>query len=194
MINTDFMIRYTNGLYSTSPEFAPRYDEFRDMFSKGQLLSKQWLVEKLPFIGYSSIAIAGAWYGTLGALLISKHKDVTITFIDIDPRCEQFLKNIFYDEPRAKIITEDMYKFNYTEELVINTSCEHIPNLRHWLDLLPKGSVVALQSNDYDILAEHINCVYSVDEFKEKANLKKIFYADKLDTGIFTRYMLIGIV
>ncbi len=193
MIDTDFMIRYTNALYSTPEEYAPRYDEFRDMFSKGQLLSKEWLVKELKLISHASIAIAGAWYGTLGALLLSRNDTVTVTFIDIDARCEHFLKNAFWDIPRAKIVTEDMYKFNYSEDIVINTSCEHISNLKNWLDLLPSGTIVALQSNNYDVLLEHINCVYSIEEFKEQAQLKKVFFSDSLNTGIFTRYMLIGI-
>jgi hypothetical protein len=194
MITTDFIIRYTNALYSTPVEYAPRYDEFRDMFSKGQLMSKEWLVRELKLGSDTSVSIAGAWYGTLGALLLSRNNTVKVTFIDIDARCEYFLKNAFWNEPRAKVVTEDMYKFNYTEQIVINTSCEHIPDLRNWLDLLPKGTVVALQSNNYDIISEHINCVYSIEEFKEQAQLKKIFYSGNLDTGIFSRYMLIGIV
>lgn len=192
MIDTEFMIKYTNGLYATEPENAPRYDEFRDMFSRGQLLSKEWLVKTLPYLGHTSIAIAGSWFGTLGAMLLSENKDVNITFLDIDPRCEIYLKNIFWDEPRANIITTDMFKYKYTEECVINTSCEHISDLRKWLDILPPKTVVALQSNNYDVLPEHINCVFSQEEFQQKASLNKIFYTGELDAGPFTRYMLIG--
>ena len=34
-------------------------------------------------------------------------------------------------------------------DLIINTSCEHIADLRGWLALLPRGARVMLQSNDY---------------------------------------------
>ena len=44
-------------------------------------------------------------------------------------------------------------------DLVVNTSCEHIADLRGWLDLLPKGTSVLLQSNDYFSEPTHINCV-----------------------------------
>ncbi len=37
MITSQFMIQFTNALYSTPEEYAPRYDEFRDMFSSGQI-------------------------------------------------------------------------------------------------------------------------------------------------------------
>ena len=66
MIDSNFIIKYTNALYSTPAEFAPRYDEFRDMFSSGQIRSKEWAVEELQKLDFRthSAAIMGCWYGT----------------------------------------------------------------------------------------------------------------------------------
>ena len=56
-------------------------------------------------------------------------------------------------------------------DLIVNTSCEHIADLRGWLDLLPKGTNVLLQSNDYFSEPTHINCVESVEAFERLAGL-----------------------
>ena len=58
-------------------------------------------------------------------------------------------------------------------DLIVNTSCEHIADLRGWLDLLPKGTSVLLQSNDYFSEPTHINCVESVEAFEKLAGLPK---------------------
>jgi len=195
MIDTNFIIRYTNGLYSTPPECAPRYDEFRDMFSSGQLRSKEWAVNELKnidIIGLRSAVIAGAWYGTLGIMLKKQLPDISLTLLDIDPRCEVFLKNITYDYSNVAILTGDMHEYLYTEDIVINTSCEHISDPRAWLNLLSPGTTVLLQSNNYFAGQGHINCVSSIGGFKRQVNLSKVNYEGELETPMYTRYMIIG--
>ena len=60
-----------------------------------------------------------------------------------------------------------MYALAYDDptspDLVINTSCEHLPDVRGWLDRLPAGMPVVLQSNDYFAEPEHTNCVASLE-------------------------------
>lgn len=46
-------------------------------------------------------------------------------------------------------VTDDMYTYKYTEDIVINTSCEHIPDVDKWLSLVPAGTMVVLQSNNF---------------------------------------------
>ena len=77
-------------------------------------------------------------------------------------------------------------------DLVINTSCEHIADLRGWLDLLPVGMPVVLQSNDYFSDPEHINCVRSLEEFEIQANLSKVAFHGTLGMTKYSRFMLIG--
>lgn len=195
MINSAFMIKYTNALYSTPAEFSPSYNEFRDMFSSGQLKSKEWLIKELhntPLtLSNKSYLIAGSWFGTLGELLLCGMSMKELTLLDIDPRCEKFLHQLHWNNPVVKLVTGDMYTHTYTQDIIINTSCEHIPDLREWLNLIPKGKIVVLQSNNYRI-EEHISCVDSVAELADIAKLDSVQYAGTLETPAFTRYMLIG--
>lgn len=197
MIDSGFIIQYTNALYSTSPEDAPRYDEFRDMFSYGQINSKEWILRELAKIDTihrgKKFAIAGAWFGTLGMMLKYRFPSIKINMIDIDPRCEKFIHNIIWNTPDLKAITADMYEYHYTEDIIINTSCEHIKNVREWLNIIPTGSMVILQSNNYTEGNGHINCVYSEEEFIKQTGLSDIVYSGKLEMPMYARYMIIGI-
>lgn len=195
MIDTRFIIRYTNGLYATKPENAPRYDEFRDMLSSGQLASKEWAVRELSKVvrlDFQHVIIAGAWFGTLGMLLKHQYPNLVMTLLDIDPRCEIFLKNISTFDRDIFPVTEDMYKHIYTEDIVVNTSCEHIPDVKEWLKNIRSGTTVLLQSNNNSKDEGHINCVYSENEFIEKAGLSEVLYSGQLVTPMYTRYMIIG--
>jgi hypothetical protein len=90
-----------------------------------------------------------------------------------------------------------MYDLAYAKlgaDLVINTSCEHIADLPAWLSLLPKGTRVLLQSNDYFSEPTHVNCVASLDEFIDQASLGTIAFAGALPMKKYTRFMLIGTV
>lgn len=197
MIDSKFIITYTNALYSTPAELAPRYDEFRDMFSSGQIRSKEWILTEVakidPELKNMKIAIAGAWFGTLGMMLKWKFPAVRVTMLDIDPRCEKFIHNMIYDNPAMQAITEDMYKHHYTEDIIINTSCEHIPDVREWISCIPMGRTVILQSNNYTKGNGHINCVDSAEEFVKQVDLPEVLYSGKLEMPMYTRYMVIGI-
>lgn len=196
MINSEFIIAYTTALYSTSSEFAPRYDEFRDMFSSGQINSKEWLIHTLADLELDlsdkSFAIAGAWFGTLGMLLCNAFPDINVNMIDIDPRCKKFVDNIIYSNRKLKSITDDMYRYHYKEDFIINTSCEHIPDLREWLNVIPMERTVILQSNNFTEGAGHINCVYSIDGFIKQTGLTNILFSGELTMPMYTRYMIIG--
>lgn len=194
MIDSDFIIKYTNALYSTPAEFCPRYDEFRDMFSSGQIKSKEWVIEELikSDIHPKKILIVGAWFGTLGILCSKKFVSSEIKLLDIDPRCEQFLKNIIYNMKHLTTVTEDMYNYKYSEDTIINTSCEHIPNIRDWLSNIPAGTTVILQSNNYTAGTGHISCANSKDEFVKMLDLNKILYSGEIEFPMYSRYMVIG--
>ena len=194
MIDSDFIIRYTNGLYSTPPDIAPRYDEFRDMFSSGQIHSKEWIINELKKLNINNqhVLIVGSWYGTLGLLINKAFPDAKITLLDIDARCEHFIEKITYDIPNINAVTSDMYEYTYCSDLVINTACEHINSLKDWLKNLPTKTTVVLQSNNYHNGNGHINCVNSINEFKEQTELSQVFYSGELVMPMYTRYMIIG--
>lgn len=198
LLDINTILLYTNALYAANENDKPAYNELRDMFSTGQLKSKLWLIDELMNTGFNtgidSVVIAGAWYGSLGVLLSKQlNQGTEITLLDIDPRCEAFMQHAFWQLPFIKPITGDMYSYKYVQDLVINTSCEHIPDLTKWLSSCIKDdTLVALQSNNNTGIDGHINCVQSVKEFEEQANLSEIIYSGELDCGVYTRYMIIG--
>jgi hypothetical protein len=196
MIDSDFIIKYTDALYSTPVEYAPSYDEFRDMFSSGQIKSKEWLVKELRQFSAAfdsgSAIVVGAWYGTLGMLLKKAYPKIKVTMLDIDPRCEKFIQNLIYDNEDLKCVIADMYEHHYKETLIVNTSCEHIPDLAEWVNVIPGGKLVALQSNNYLEGKGHINCVDSEGQLASESGLRDIWYTGKLEMPMYTRYMVIG--
>ena len=195
MIDSQFIIRYTNGLYTTDPANAPTYEEFRDMFSSGQIISKEWAIDtikSLKIVWNQTVVVAGAWYGTLGLMLKQEYPNIALTLLDIDPRYDAFLQNIIYGDVDVFSVTGDMYEYKYTEDIVINTACEHIPNVRWWLDQMPKGTTVVLQSNNFFEGEDHINCVSCIADFIKQTSLSKILYSGSLVTPMYTRYMIIG--
>ncbi len=193
MIDHLFIMKYTEALYSTPSEFSPRYDEFRDMFSGGQIRSKLWVLnqlENLPLTNNKKFVIVGDWFGTLGLMIKQRFPLIDLTMLDIDTRCEKFVNNVTHSS--IKYLTEDMYKHQYTEDIIINTSCEHIPNIRNWLDIIPKGKTVILQSNNYFEGNGHINCVNSIEEFIHQTRLTDIKFSGKLELPIYTRFMIVA--
>jgi len=196
MIDTEFIIKYTNALYSVQPECMPRYEEFRDMFSSGQLKSKEWLVTELAnhvaLDSSQSCLIAGAWFGTLGMLLRKKFINMNVSMLDIDTRCSEFINHLISGDEKSSTVSADMYSYKYSEDIIINTSCEHIPDITEWISLLPSNRIVVLQSNNYFIAPDHVNCVNSQEEFLRQTGLYKIHYIGELEMPMYTRFMIIG--
>ena len=149
---------------------------------------------------FGRMVILGGWYGILAAMFFDDGRfDVkAIDSYDIDPHVSavaETLNRAWKDRFRA--VTADMYDLPYAElgaSLVINTSCEHIADLRAWLALLPAGTRVLLQSNDYFSEPTHINCVASLEEFRIQAGLSEVAFAGELPMKKYTRFMLIGII
>lgn len=170
-----------------------------------QIASKTWLRDELfNTLGgdFQNIWVLGGWYATLSAILFddARFQISHCSSIDIDPECEALAIEMNLDAHTSghfSAITKDMYELDYPlvagkQDLVINTSCEHIPNLREWLELLPTGTRVLLQSNDYFSEPEHINCVESLETFRQQAGLSQLDFSGELETKKYTRFMLIG--
>lgn len=172
-------------------------------FNHKQVACKVWARDTLFEVtgpSYGKIAILGGWYGILGAMLLEDQRfDVAaVDSFDIDPDVEAVARTLnaaFPDKFHA--VTADMYAIDYAAlaaDVVINTSCEHIADLKAWLDRIPAGTRVLLQSNDYFSEPTHINCVASVEEFAKQAALTTVEFAGALPTKKYTRFMLIGTV
>lgn len=190
---------------------AETFAEFPDMpvdnaFNHKQVASKQWARDMLATHthgAFDHIWVMGGWIGILPAMLFddARFEIKAISSFDIDPSVAPIAEKLngkLAGDAVFTAHTADMYELDYTgpnaPDLVINTSCEHIEDLPKWLSLLPKGCRVMLQSNNYTSEPTHINCVESVDELTQQANLSDLSYAGALKLPKYTRFMLIGCV
>lgn len=177
-------------------------DRYRTLesFWKGQIHSKQWLVETLEnYVSQyrNSIVIYGGWNGVLASLIFNSRINVgRITSVDIDPECEETAKtmNKAYEmRGMFRAVTADMVYHMETADIVINTSCEHITQEQYdvWLNNQPDTALIVLQSNNYFELEEHIRCSVDLDDFVKMSNIEPI-WKGVMELPKYQRYMIIG--
>ncbi len=92
--------------------------------------------------------------------------------------------------------SEEKYNEQFYPDLIINTSAEHMTTewfnqirFNPWKDHKP---IVAIQSNNYFDLEEHVNCVHSINHMKKIFPMSKILYEGELQLKGYKRVMLIG--
>ena len=199
MVDSEFIIKYTNALYTSPAQASPSYEEFRDMFSHGQIQSKTWLAEELlkAHSNLTTFCISGAWFATLAFYLKKAFPKAHVTCIDIDPRCETFINILTSrskDQDWLVAQTANMYDFTFEEDCIINTSCEHIENLQAWLKKIPSKRVVVLQSTNYKNAKDHVSTTNSIEEFHSQigSGLKKILFSGEKNLDVYKRFMVIG--
>jgi hypothetical protein len=171
-----------------------------DAFWRGQMQSKEWLIENLqPLVNSPSrIDIHGGWVGVLASMIFqSKIPARYICSVDIDPTCEPIATMMNKHEEidgKFRAITGDMCTVPVSGNVIVNTSCEHITQEQYetWLARLPKDSIVVLQSNNYDI-PEHVRIAQTLEEFKKQSHLTEL-WSGMLKTQLYTRWMIIGTV
>ena len=96
-------------------------DYDKDCFSRGQLQSKQWLVNELGKLDVElgTVFLCAGWYATLATMIFESDIKVDrIHSFDIDPSCQQIAETFnnpwYLDEWRFKASTGDIRNFNYT--------------------------------------------------------------------------------
>ena len=219
-IDTRMIINLTNLLYD--PSIKLELNEIRDCLSRGQLVSKLWLIDELNNLNLTqdlTMLILGGWIGSLSSLMFQNYKDQSkikrIISSDVDPRCEKIadLLNIekVIDGWRFKAITGDMMDFDYTNTIgqvrngdtyqdlgidwnvLVNTCCEHLYDVPAWFAMIPEGKLVVAQSNNYFACDQHSSSVASLEKFKEQCPFSKVLYEGVLPFELYDRYMIIGI-
>ena len=172
--------------------------------NKNQMASKRWLADSLHATVGSSpgrVLILGGWVGALSAVLLHDRRFhiERVTSIDIDPRCApvaEALNATNFRTGRFAARTADMLSLDYAgddaADLVINTSCEHLPDFERWFARVPKDQLVVLQSNDYFACAEHVNSVADLATFRAQAPLSDVMFSGERKLRRYTRFMLIG--
>jgi hypothetical protein len=177
--------------------------DLANAFNHKQVGCKMWGREALfETLGgkFRRIVILGGWYGVLAAMFFddARFEIEAIDSYDIDPDVGAVAETLnAAAKERFRALTADMYALPYAEldaDLIVNTSCEHIADLPAWLALLPRGTNVLLQSNDYFSEPTHVNCVETLDAFIAQASLSSIAFSGSLPMKKYTRFMLIGTV
>ncbi len=192
----------------------------KDCFSRGQLYSKSWLVKELSKldVDLGTVFLCAGWYATLSTMLFESNIKVNkIRSFDIDTDvvkvAEIFNKPWAMDNWKFKAITADILDIDYaqhtwsvwsnknqrmsfpisdTPDTIINTSCEHLDNFAEWYGIIPVDKLVILQSNNFFEAEDHVNCVKSLEEFKNQTPMTTELYEGELDLGKYKRFMRIG--
>lgn len=182
-----------------------------DSMTVSQTQSKLWLGEELLKIGkgWKNVSVIGGWYCHILSVILFDELDCKFVCnydIDRDSQLISYKFNRRYKTAgkfmasRRNLFLRDLEARQLSMgsiDLVINTSCEHMFDMRA---LKEKAShfplskpLYVLQSTDDDQYDDHINCVSSGDELAEQGGLVHIDYmgSKTLDNGM-TRFMVIG--
>lgn len=155
-----------------------------DAWSDGQTDSKLWLCQELERVYeekkfcVDTVWIYGSWYGTLAYLLLSRERlpIKRLRCFDIDGSANKIAAKILnhwiFRGFDLRIIKQDCTRLDrnhphYLEaspNLVINTSCEHMPGYGWWKKI-PSGVTIVAQSTDM-VHATHINSAKNMDDFR----------------------------
>lgn len=198
--------------------FVNETEIWEDCFARGQLQSKQWLVQELERadVDLGTVFLCAGWYATLATMLFESNLKIkNIYSFDIDPTCvdvaKTFNKPWLMNDWQFQATTADIHDISYnmhtffvsrndgshceitaSPDTIVNTSCEHIADFTDWYNSIPKGKLVVLQSNNYFEVEEHVNCVVDNNDFARMAPMAQELYAGHLDLEKYTRFMRIG--
>lgn len=186
----------------------------RDAFSKGQLASKVWLLERLAQYGVIAsdqvITILGCWVGSLVDFLIIQYDPDRVYGIDIDPvaveMAEKFNQHHVQNHWKFKGVVADVSMLNTSAmiiqtggelieaqpNIVINTSCEHMGT--EWFQSASAHQLIVMQTNDNPEFDGHVNVCASLSEMQSRYPLSTTLYAGELVTPAYTRFMQMGYI
>ncbi len=205
-----------NGFWQPTPSYFEHIVQHNTYypnhaFSKGQLASKSWLLEKLYYNtekNNPTVAILGSWIGALVEPLHKHFEIERIYGIDTDAeaieKSEKLNRQFVQDSWKYKGVVHDVdlldcgeMEFQTSGELInvkpnwiINTSCEHMSTL--WYDSVDRDQLIIMQTNDSEEFEGHINICKSVGDMMNKYPLSNTLYVGELITPAYTRYMQIG--
>lgn len=172
-------------------KYPHRATDIAQSFDEKQIKCKTWLYETLKSLEISApknIYIAGSWFGNIMTpFLVDLYPESVIILHDVDYEAIKISrKHYFKDDDMVKPYVIDSTEFVY-DQMLVNTSCEHMPTLN-----IKKDTIVALQSNNYRQVNEHINCVDSADQLAEQYKIDDIYYTGEIEFEKYIRFMVIG--
>ena len=161
-----------------------------DSFSSNQIESKNHLINIIKeldiLLSDKNVVIWGSWYGSIFIPNIAPYVNEMI-LIDLDEQMIERARSIFYHYKNinfrlGNIFEERLKKYNRTN-LVINTSCEHMPpmNTYKYFNDFEVGTYFAFQSNNMFNIPTHINCVNTLEDFEMQMPINfEIIYSDSI--------------
>ena len=204
----------------TIKDMPEHKESLLDSVSNNQVASKYALlnaVDNLNFLDKdSTVVIWGSWYGSILIPALT-NKVKKIVSIDLDETPLQIAKNrLFANYKNIEYVCDDIFK-TYRDvylntNLIINTSCEHMLPMKEW-KWFQKGALAtdsqykhkfespklsdncyfAFQSNNMFGIEGHVNCVNSLQEFKDQMPERaEILFEEEVEDTRGTRYMLVG--
>ena len=177
-------------------------EEFINSFSYNQFKSKQWLIDEMIKLDLlqdnTKVTVLGCWFGTvLFPELLKRNVDMIYGY-DMDTYAIDVSNRLFKNFNKVKFIKDDIWinKPCYINEtnIIINTSCEHMPPMKDWNHY--KEGTYVFQSTNVTNEKDHINCVNDIEEFENQMHpmLDKLWVGendiDHIDNG--KRFMIVG--
>ncbi len=185
----------TSALYDPDTFDAISKEEMRDALSDGQLVSKQWLLKAMkecPQITYKNLIVVGGWIGLLARALTVQYPNSKVSSADINPGATTVAERVLVNTGTA--FTADMYTMDYSPyDMVINTSVEHIPDIKAWSDLIPRNTFIVAQSNSNADIPDHVSVHRNATELRRDLNLGNVLYCEELVFPMYKRFMVLGI-
>lgn len=196
--------RYSESLGWFYRRYPDKINDYIQSISPKQLWCKKWLIRKLIEVprDFENIHLYGGWFGyPIIDYLDKTYKIKSLLNIDFDRTatrtCNRFSKFYFthnYVNSLYANVLEVSGNFKNID-LVINTSCEHMPDLPKLIEnkSYSRSCVFAIQSNNLFEIDDHTNCVNSKEELIEKSGLNKILFSGSQNMETYSRFMVIGL-
>ena len=144
---------------------------------------------------FNHVSVLASWYGlVIVPFLYQTFGEINIDLYDVDEYTTDIAKHIWRDYPLVNVHTADVVfdKIDYKGQVIINTSCEHMMDMKH-ITKDYKDKLFVLQSNDNkNVKWLHINCVNDQGELAKQAGLTDIKYGGSRKIYEHKRIMVIG--
>jgi hypothetical protein len=201
--NSDVNLNFLENVLTAIKNNKEFEDDIIDSFSKNQFTEKIKLIEHIKNLNIlnenSEIIIFGSWYGSIFIPVLAP-KVKRVTCIDLNDQVLKIAKNrLFQDYKNIDYIAADIFDKDreryWNSTLFINTSCEHMPPMKEWpfWSSTSKDAHFAFMSNNMDYIEGHINCVKSIEEFKNQLpNNFKVLFEDEIVEERGIKYLVVG--
>ena len=176
-----------------------KFKDYSEAVFDTQIESKEWLCHELNKVvdhnNFNHVSVLASWYGlVIVPFLYQTFGEINIDLYDVDEYTTDIAKHIWRDYPLVNVHTADVVfdKIDYKGQVIINTSCEHMMDMKH-ITKDYKDKLFVLQSNDNrNVKWLHINCANDQGELVEQAGLTDIKYGGSRKIYEHKRIMVIG--